>query len=130
MVESKISEALEAGERAIAEAAEQRAADEAAAVGGVSEDFVKAAQVVAMKPSEVLDVQYVDEVGVAIRTIGDSWYILLLPGVTDANGRSGLLHLTAPKYPTRLPVYQGAPGLRFLQLTELQGRFPDIEEAR
>lgn len=131
MAQSKIGEAIEASERAMAEAEEQRVAEQAAAAAAaMPEDFVKAAQVMQMKPGEVLDVRFIDEIGVAIQIIGGTWYLLLLPGVTDANGRSGLLHLTPPKYPTQLPVYEGAPGFRFLQLAELQGRFPDIEEVR
>lgn len=127
MAQSKIGDAIASSEQAMAEQA-QREADAAAAAAAVSDDVSEAARLLSIRPSEVLEVQFIDELGVAINTIDGLWYLLTLPGVTDANGRSGLLLLTPPKYPCAVPVYAGRAGQRFLTLRAIEGQLNGLED--
>ena len=104
----KVTEAIAAGAQALADAAEEaerRADADSASETAATVDFVEAARVLQMKPREVVAVEYIEETGVAIQTMDGIWYILLLPGVEDGIGQSGLLQLTPARYPTNTPLY-------------------------
>lgn len=129
MAKSEIGEVIAASAQAMADEAAQRAAEQAG-LKAVPEDVMEASRVMQMKPSEILDVRLIDDVGVAIEVIGNTWYILMMPGAVDDNGRGGLLHLTVPRYPTSVPVYRGVEGLRFLKLVELERNIATNAEER
>ncbi|MGE3292468.1 MAG: hypothetical protein AB7O95_13905 [Geminicoccaceae bacterium] len=129
MAKSEIGEAIAASAQAMADEAAQRAAEEQDS-RAAPDDVIEASRVMQMKPSEILDVRLIDDVGVAIQVIGGMWYVLMLPGVVDDNGRGGLLHLSVPRYPTSVPVYRGVAGTRFLALVQLEHNTATNAEAR